>query len=74
MKEISTSKVLRHVNTDYRYTFYPLFAGESGLIEIEVSYKNIWGNWKWKRIYMGHIDIIESGITFYESLTNKAKT
>lgn len=70
MKTDTISKVCTQIDMRYRYTFYPLFAGETGLIEIEVETKNLFGNYKWKRIYMGHLEVITTAIDFYNYNTN----
>lgn len=74
MKTETISKVCEHINITYRFTFHPLFNGESGLIEIEERFLvRSWFKKKyfWKRIYFGHTTPIEESMKFYNESLKK---
>jgi hypothetical protein len=72
MKLERKSEVSIHIDTQYRYTFHPMFEGKTGLIEIEVWDNPKWSKGRWLRIYFGHIDPIEKALHLYEdNLTPK---
>jgi len=75
MKTDQVSKIVTNIMERYRFTFHPLFNGESGLLKIEEFHykKTFLGKMTyWKRIYFGHDTPIREAIQFFDSCINQS--
>jgi hypothetical protein len=67
MAKEKVSEIHTHIDKQYRFTFYPLFDGATGIVEIEVwQTQKFYAVGKWKRVYMGHIEPINIALQFYD--------
>ena len=63
MKQISKGETFEFLGNHYRVTRH---CGAE-IIELETLEQGFWGKWKWKKVYMGHRQVLEEALKIFNS-------